>query len=135
MTLQRITAGSLLLVLLCVGCSRREPAATAAMETKTITQFLADANETLLELGNAANEAGWLQDNFITVDTQAISARANEAYVNAVTDYAKRAARIPADAGTPEERRQLTVLKNTLTMAGPADPKKTAELTTIASRL
>jgi peptidyl-dipeptidase A len=116
-------------------CRRSETAATPAGDTKTVTQFLAEANDTLLKLGNAANEAGWVQDNFITVDTQGISARANEAYVNAVTDYAKRAARFPADAGTPEERRQLTVLKNTLTMAGPADPKKTAELTTIAARL
>jgi peptidyl-dipeptidase A len=126
------------LVLLAVGiaaCRRSDTAATQPGDTRTITQFLAEANENLLKLGNAANEAGWVQDNFITVDTQAISARANEAYVNAVTDYAKRAARFPADAGTPEERRQLTVLKNTLTMAGPADPKKTAELTTLTSRL
>ena len=72
---------------------------------------------------------------YITSDTQAISARADEAYVSASTDYAKRAARFPADVGTPEERRQLTVLKNTMTMAAPANPKKTTELTTIASRM
>ncbi len=102
-----------LLVVGLVGCRRSETAATPSGDTKTVTQFLAEANENLLKLGNAANEAGWVQDNFITVDTQAISARANEAYVNAVTDYAKRAAQFPADAGTPDERRQLTVLKNT----------------------
>ena len=136
MTVQRVTiAAAVMLVIVSIGCRRGEPAATETGGTQSVTQFLTEANENLLKLGNAANEAGWVQDNFITVDTQAISARANEAYVNAVTDYAKRAARFPADAGTPEERRQLTVLKNTLTMAGPADPKKTAELTTIASRL
>jgi peptidyl-dipeptidase A len=136
MTAQRLTAAAaVLLLIVSFGCRNTGTVATPAGDTKTVTQFLAEANDTLLKLGNAANEAGWVQDNFITVDTQAISARANEAYVNAVTDYAKRAARFPANAGTPEERRQLTVLKNTLTMAGPADPKKTAELTTIAARL
>jgi peptidyl-dipeptidase A len=136
MTIQRAAAAvAAILLAVSFGCRRSETATAPAADASTITQFLADANENLLKLGNAANEAGWVQDNFITVDTQAISARANEAYVNAVTDYAKRAARFPATAGTPEERRQLTVLKNTLTMAGPADPKKTAELTTIASRL
>ena len=136
MTVQRLTVAAMaLLVVGLVGCGRSETAATPSGNSKTVTQFLAEANENVLKLGNAANEAGWVQDNFITVDTQAISARANEAYVNAVTDYAKRAAQFPADAGTPEERRQLTVLKNTMTMAGPADPKKTAELTTVAARL
>ena len=136
MTVQRLTgAGAALLLVVAFGCRSGGTAGTPTTDAKTVTQFLTEANENLLKLGNAANEAGWVQDNFITVDTQAISARANEAYVNAVTDYAKRAARFPADVGTQEERRQLTVLKNTLTMAGPADPKKTAELTTIAARL
>ena len=136
MTVQRVTViAILILALVSSGCRRGETTASRSGDAGTVTQFLTEANTNLLNLGNAANEAGWVQDNFITVDTQAISARANEAYVNAVTDYAKRAARFAADAGTPEERRQLAVLKNTLTMAGPADPKKTAELTTIASRL
>ena len=121
MTVQRFAATAIALAaLVSTGC-QRQAADTQAPDSKTVTQFLADANENLLKLGNAANEAGWVQDNFITVDTQAISARATEALVNASTDYAKRAAKFPADAGTPEERRQLTVLKNTMTMAGPAD--------------
>src|SRR5205085_2117048 len=99
-TAQRFTLLAVALVLtVAVGaCRRGQPAATAPADTANITQFLAEANAKLLDLGNAANEAGWVQDNFITVDTQAISARANEAYVNAVTDYAKRAARFPAEA-------------------------------------
>ncbi len=86
-----------------------------------VTAFLKDANDTLLTLGKAANEAGWVQGTYITTDTQAISARADEAYVTAATNYAKKAATFPADAGTPDERRQLSVLKNTMTMAAPAD--------------
>jgi peptidyl-dipeptidase A len=130
-----------MVVLACVlvastGCRRAEaPGRTETGDTSNVTGFLADANAKLLKLINEANEAGWVLGTYITVDTQAISARADEAYVNASTDYAKRAARFPADAGSPEERRQLNVLKNTMTMAGPADPKKTTELTTISSRM
>jgi hypothetical protein len=35
-----------------------------------VTKFLGDANAALLKLSNAANEAGWVQDTYITVDTQ-----------------------------------------------------------------
>ena len=118
-----------------VGCRAQAPGAGETGDTGSVTEFLADANSRLLELVNEANEAGWVLGTYITVDTQAISARADEAYVSASTDYAKRAALFPADAGTPEERRQLAVLKNTMTMAAPADPKKTTELTTISSRM
>jgi len=134
----RMTPTRLFIVIGLLACAsagcQRQPS-TPAADAKSISQFLAEANENLLKLGNAANEAGWVQENFITVDTQAISARATEALVTASTGYAKRAAKFPADAGTPEERRELTVLKNTLTMAGPSDPKKTAELAAVTTRL
>ena len=120
-------------------CRRAEAPGTGetgdTSSTNNVTAFLADANTKLLKLVNESNEAGWVLGTYITPDTQAISARADEAYVSASTDYAKRAARFPADAGTPEERRQLAVLKNTMTMAAPGDPKKTTELTTISSRM
>src|SRR3954465_10390563 len=135
MTVQRFTVITLVLAGLASGGCRQASTTNPKPDANNVTQFLAQANDNLLKLGTPRNEAGWVQDNFITVDTQAISARATEGLVNAATDYAKRAARFPADAGTPEERRQLTVLKNTMTMAGPSDPKKTAELTTITARL
>ena len=130
-----------MVVLACVltvsaGCRRAEAPGTGETgDTSNVTAFLAEANARLLKLLKEANEAGWVLGTYINVDTQAMSARADEAFVNASTDYAKRAARFPADAGTPEERRQLVVLKNTMTMAAPADPKKTTELTTISSRM
>ena len=118
------------------GCRRAaESGAETAGTDGTVTQFLAEANDSLLKLLTAANEAGWVLGTYISVDTQAISARADEAYINASTAYAKRAAQFPPDAGTAEERRQLTVLRNTMTVAAPSDAKKTTELTTISSRM
>ena len=101
----------------------------------SVTAFLKDANDTLLSLGKASNEAGWVQSTFITTDTQAISARVNDAYVTAATNYAKKAATFPAGAGTPDEQRQLSVLKNTMTMAAPANPAEAAEMTRLGAAL
>ncbi len=101
----------------------------------SVTEFLREANETMLRLGNANNQAGWVQATYITQDTEALAARANEAYVSAVTNSARRAAGFGEDAGTPDERRQLTVLKNHLTMAAPADPELAAELTQLVASM
>jgi hypothetical protein len=46
--------------------------------------------------------------------------------VSAATAYAKKAATLDAAGG--RRHRQLTVLKNTMTMAAPADPVAAAEL-------
>ena len=119
-----------------VACRNAEAPGTGETgDTGNVTEFLTDANAKLLKTLNEANEAGWVLGTYITVDTQAMSARADEAYVSASTDFAKRAARFPANAGTPEEQRQITVLKNTMVMAAPGDPKKTTELTQTSSRM
>jgi peptidyl-dipeptidase A len=131
-----VIAGLVCVLTVGAGCKRAEaPGVGETGGAGNVTQFLADANTKLLKVLNEANEAGWVLGTYITVDTQAISARADEAYVNLSTDYAKRAARFPSGAGNDEERRQLTVLKNTMTVAAPGDPKKTTELTTISSRM
>jgi peptidyl-dipeptidase A len=83
------------------------PIGEAPSNASDVTAFLADANETLLRLGNAGNEAGWVQATYITPDTQAMAARASEAYATAATNFAKKAATL-GDRGTADERRQLT---------------------------
>ena len=97
--------------------------------------FLTEANETMLRLSNEANQAGWVQNTYITVDTEAIAARASEAYMTAVTNFAKRAAQFDEVELAPEERRQMNVLKNALTMAAPSDGKEAAELAQLVASM
>ena len=97
--------------------------------------FLETADATLLRLSNEANQAGFTQATFITPDTEAMSARASEAYANAVTDFAKRAATFKAESATPDQQRRLTVLKNSITMAAPSDPKESAELAKLVASM
>ena len=82
----------------------------------------------MLRLVNAANRAGWTQSTYITPDTEIMAAQANEALVGAATRLATEAIRFDKVEVTPDERRQLYLLKNSLTMSAPPDPKEAEEL-------
>jgi peptidyl-dipeptidase A len=96
-------------------------------------KFLDDAEAKLLALSVDASRAAWVQSNFITDDTEILAAQANERLIGATADLAKKAARfdkvnLPADLA-----RKRTLLKVSLTLAAPADPKQSEEVTRIAA--
>ena len=124
---------TVLLLAAFVAC--RQAAPTSNAPDTDLKTFLDNADTTLLRLSNEASQAGWTQATYITPDTEAISARATEAFNNAVTDFAKRAATFNAQSATPEQQRKLTVLKNSLTMASPSDPKEAAELARLVTSM
>ncbi|MBA2258359.1 MAG: M2 family metallopeptidase [Acidobacteria bacterium] len=97
--------------------------------------FLAEVNRELLRLINAANRAGWTQATYITPDTETMAAQANEVLVTAATNYAKEAFRFDKVEVSPLERRQLYLLKNSLTMSAPPDPKEAEELTQLVASM
>lgn len=106
------------------------PKGTSSADAKA---FLAQVDRDLDRLGLAANRAGWIQATFITHDTEALAAQANEAYVGATTRFAKDAAGFQKAQVTPSERRQLELLRTSLTMAAPPDEKEAEELTRLAA--
>jgi peptidyl-dipeptidase A len=109
---------------------QQSPATPAAARA-----FLDDANRELLRLVNAASRAGWTQSTYITPDTERMAAEANEALVSALTRYALEARRFDGVALPAAERRQLDVLKNSLTMSAPPDPKEAEELTRLVASM
>jgi peptidyl-dipeptidase A len=100
-----------------------------------IKAFLDEVNAELLELLNASSRAGWTQSTYITVDTEAMAAQANEALVNAQTRYAKAAARFDKVQVPPDQRRQLELLKTSLTLSAPPDPKEAEEVTRLVASM
>src|SRR5512132_954229 len=102
----------------------RTRAATAA----EARQFLDRVNADMLRLINYANQTGWVQSTYITPDTEALNAQANEQLTSALTKYAKDARRFDKVSLPPLERREMTVLKNQLTVSSPPDPKEAQEL-------
>src|ERR1700710_1682904 len=61
-------------------------AAPSAADAKA---FLDTANATTLTLGTQQGQAGWVQQTFITDDTEAIAARANQAANEAGAKFAR----------------------------------------------
>ncbi len=98
-------------------------------------EFLGEANEVVLRLGNEAQQASWVYSTYITPDTEAMNARADQAYITAVARLAKRATQFDVLNAPPEERRQLTLLKLALEKVAPSNSEEAAELTRLATGL
>jgi peptidyl-dipeptidase A len=134
-----MTIKSWLLVVVCslaAGCAGNSASSSPATATPAdAKRFLDTVNDTSLRLGIQQAEAGWVQKNYITDDTEAIAARANQAANEAGARFAKESTKydkldLPAD-----QRRQLTILKTSLVLATPPDPKESDELSKIMARL
>ena len=111
------------------------PLPSSAPTAEEAKAFLANANATLLRLNTAGSQAGWVAQNFITEDTEALDSRATRALSDASAKFAKDAVRFDKVDLSPDLRRQLDLLKVSLVLATPSDAKKSEELTQIVSRI
>jgi peptidyl-dipeptidase A len=98
-------------------------------------RFVDGAEAELLTLANESGQAAWVAANFITQDTEALAAKANERAINAGVRYAKEAARFDGVKGPEDLARKLKLLKLALVLPAPADPKEAAEMTRLAAAL
>jgi peptidyl-dipeptidase A len=98
-------------------------------------QFMDGAEKRLLDLGVEAGRAAWVQANFITDDTQALAAVANDRLIAAGTELAQGAKRFDGLQLPPELARKMLLLKLGLTLPAPADAAKRSELTKIAAAM
>ncbi len=97
--------------------------------------FLDRAEKRLLAVSITSGRADWIQQNFITFDTEKMAAETQEAVTAAVTELAAEARKyeslkLPADLS-----RKLLLLKLSLTAPAPSNPAERAELTEIATSM
>ena len=92
-------------------------------------KFMQSAESTLAALSVRVNQAVWIQQNFITEDSEAISAEAQSAFGSAVQRLAMQARRYDGVRLPAELRRKFLLLKLSLAAPPPADPAEAAELT------
>ena len=97
--------------------------------------FLEEAEAKLLALSVDESRTGWVQSTFITDDTELLHAQANEKLIAATAADAKQAARFDGVALPEELARKMKLLKVNLTLAAPANPKESEEVTRIAAAL
>ena len=97
--------------------------------------FMNRAEAQLKDLSVKVNRAGWVQENFITDDTQALSADANDEITGVTEELVEQAKRFDGLAMPPHLQRKFLLLKLGLTAPAPHDPALRKEMTQIASSL
>lgn len=113
-----------------------KPAAHAGTATVAEAQaFMKKAEDQLIDLTVRASRAGWVQENFITDDTETMSAQANEKLTAVVTQLALDARRFDGVKLPPELARKFLLLKLSLTAPAPNNDAERKELTQLASKL
>ena len=98
-------------------------------------KFIDDAEQRLLVQGTDSQRAAWIKSTYITGDTEAVSALLDERAIAATVDYAKKSTRFDGLNLDPITARKIKLLKLALTIATPADPTESEELTRIASAM
>ncbi|MFK3736778.1 M2 family metallopeptidase [Massilia sp. TN1-12] len=126
-----------LIALLVASCAASMPAGAATKASATSTakptvaeaqRFIAESERDLDRLGLDAGRAEWVAENFITLDTETMTAQANEQYLGLSGAVALKAGRykdlkLPAD-----DARKLMLLRQNLVLSDGADRAAYARL-------
>ena len=122
----------LLLVLVTVASGQFAPNTATPDQAR---EFLERAEAQLLERVIEAERAAWVQANFITLDTQLISAAAAEKLTLTGVELAKEAKGFDNVKLSSDLRRRMDLLKLALTSPSPADPRLAREAAQLAAKL
>jgi peptidyl-dipeptidase A len=98
-------------------------------------RFIAQAETRLLDLWIKSGRASWVGENFITDDTEAISADAEQAVKAATAQFANDAKRFEKLQLPPELARKFKLLKLSVDIPAPRNLAAQAELSKIAVSL
>ena len=109
----------------------QSPAPTAA----EAQEFMTKAEAQLSDLATKVQRASWVQENFITDDTQAMAADAIDEVTAVTTQLVGQAKRFDGLALSPELARKFMLLKLGLTAPAPNDPALRREMTEIGVSL
>jgi peptidyl-dipeptidase A len=97
--------------------------------------FLDDAEKRLMELSVKQQQASWVEENFITVDTEALAADAGEKLNTLSVELAKQAARFDGLKLSPVMARKMKLLKLASGFPAPNNPGEQKELAEILASL
>jgi peptidyl-dipeptidase A len=115
------------------GPSQRASAPEAAPPTPPSAAdaeaFVVEVDGALREVWTRSARAAWINQNFLTEDTDSLSAEAEQEVMEYVAKTIKQATRFDGVAGiSPQAARQLSLLKQATVLPAPDDPKKRKEL-------
>jgi peptidyl-dipeptidase A len=99
-------------------------------------KFVADAEKQLLDFSTFGQQAAWVNETYITDDTDALAARIGAEGTEMGVRFAKQAATYQNVPGLSfDTTRKLNLLRNGLTLAAPDTPGAAGELNSISTKL
>jgi peptidyl-dipeptidase A len=110
-------------------------AQTTAPTAAEAQEFMNKAEAQLADLGVKVQRASWVQENFITDDTQAMAADAIDEVTAITTELVEQSKRFDGLKLSPDLARKFLLLKLSLTAPAPKDPKLRREMTEIGVSL
>jgi len=102
---------------------------------ETADEFVARANQELLNSGKENAQASWVQLTYITPDTEALAAKASERLQAAFAKSIAESKAHDGEAMSAESARAIELLKFGLDAPAPDDPAKRAELAALETRM
>jgi peptidyl-dipeptidase A len=136
-------ASVLALVALLAGCAAtasppQQPAASSAapVSAADADAFVAAAEKELFDFSIFNAQVQWINNTYITDDTDAVAARVGAQGTEMSVRLAKEAAKFDNVQGlSSDTRRKLGILKQGIVLPAPSTPGAATELNTIATRL
>src|SRR5580700_4669260 len=122
---------SILLALLALPVSLIAAAPTVA-EARA---FMDRAEAELLKITVLGQRAGWVQETYITDDTELLSASENERVIARTTELINESKRFDSIKLPVDLKRKFLLLRLSLSMPAPKDARLREELTQVASSL
>lgn len=121
--------------LMLMSCTDNPNSPSGSATRDEAEKFLGDAEKRLLDLSIKGQRADWVKSTFITDDTESLAAEANDNLIAATTELAEQARRYEKVDLPAESKRKLKLLKLSLTLPAPKDPKERNELTKLAASM
>src|SRR5215469_16410918 len=110
-------------------------ALAAAPTVADAKAFMDRAEAELLKMTVLQQRAAWVQETYITDDTELLSADQNERVIARTTELIEEGRKYESLSLPPDLKRKFLLLKLSLTMPAPKDAKLREELTQVAASL
>jgi peptidyl-dipeptidase A len=123
------------LSLMACNTAENKSSISSATTAATPEQFITEAEKRLADLSLKLNQASWVAANFITGDTEALSANANKEFIAAVTELAEASRKFDGQKMSDETARKFKLLKLSLSLPAPSNAAERDELTKIAAAM
>ncbi len=142
----RLTSITIVIASLLSACQQEQSASETSQNLNSKTQttpvpiplasdFIKQAEQELIQLGVNGARTEWVYQNFITDDTAALSSASRQKSTEASVKLAVDASQYDNQMVDKIVRRKLNILKQSLVLPAPQDPKKSAELAQIETQL